>query len=168
VIKSGWFEVGHKECFVTKLHLDADELGTFRRYMAMLEKDKEGVHAIEFRILRINEKAKVKPGRKIIKTSFPLLPNELRKIETRHWIELKLKQITEPSLIFYLMTMIRLKDRTRIAQDFRALEPAKVALPDLWAEQERVLGRKIELRMVHPVSRRMIELPVRGEFCEHL
>jgi hypothetical protein len=101
--------------------------------MALLEKDKENVHAIEFRILRINEKAKVKPGRKIIKTSFPLLPNELRKIEARHWIELKLKQITEPSLIFYLMTMIRLKDRTRIHQDYRVLEVIKTPLVDFWA-----------------------------------
>jgi hypothetical protein len=55
--------------------------------MAMLG-DKEGeggekeeeTYSIEFRILRINEKAKVKPGRKIIKTSFPLLIGELRKI----------------------------------------------------------------------------------------
>lgn len=100
--------------------------------MGMLaEKEKEGVHSIEFRILRINEKAKVKPGRKIIKTSFPLLMGELRKIETRHWIELKLKQITEPSLIFYIMAMIRLKDKPRLLQDYLALEQ-RPSLPESW------------------------------------
>lgn len=66
------------------------------------------------------------------------------------------------------MTMIKIKDRNRIQQDYKALEQTKVPLAELWAEQERTSGKKLELSMVHPISKKIIELPVRGEYCEHL
>lgn len=41
------------------------------------------------------------------------------------------------------MTMIRLKDKTRIHQDYRVLEVTKTPLVDFWAEQEKMAGKKL-------------------------
>ena len=105
---------------------------------------------LEMRMLKVGDKG----GRENagLKTSFPIAPQEVRKLQNRRWMDLKFRGVNETGVIFFALVCSARREQEEILKEL--VEQSVTGRVAQMMDEKGV--EKVDISMIHPLSRKRI------------